>query len=173
MYALSSTPPPILHITLIAFWVINTLNREMQYVVVIYLTPLIFFSWKYEHVYLISRLLVGFWLAWQIVWVCVLISVSVAGSTSLDDLDLFFIKVTVLPEGSNESWIFSVKFWSNRIWNRVDCQHSEKRSRTHKRLKECFLIGWNRRKHANFQGSPLFQAMYNIKTEKKHKIKST
>ena len=34
------------------------------------------------------------------------------------------------------------------------------------RLKEHFLIGWNRTKWANFWGSPLFQATYNIKTEK-------
>ena len=53
-----------------------------------------------------------------------------------------------------------------KIWNKVDCQHSEKRSKTHKRLKECFLIGRNRTKHANFWGSPLFQATYNMKTEK-------
>ena len=38
------------------------------------------------------------------------------------------------------------------------------RSKTHKRRKECFLIGQNRTKHAHFQGSP--QATYNIKTEK-------
>ena len=35
---------------------------------------------------------------------------------------------------------------------------------THRRLKELFLIGRNRTKRANFQGSPLFQATYNIKT---------
>ena len=40
------------------------------------------------------------------------------------------------------------------------------RSKTHKRLKTHFLIGRNRTKCANFLGSPLFQAMYNIKTEK-------
>ena len=39
-------------------------------------------------------------------------------------------------------------------------------SRTHKRLKERFLIGQNRTKHANFRGSALFHATYNIKTEK-------
>ena len=50
-----------------------------------------------------------------------------------------------------------------KIWKRVDCQHSEKRSRTLKRLKRS-LFNWT--KHANFWGSPLFQAMYNIKTEK-------
>ena len=42
----------------------------------------------------------------------------------------------------------------------------KKRSKTHKRLKERFLIGRNRTKCANFRGSPLFQATYNIKTEK-------
>ena len=53
-----------------------------------------------------------------------------------------------------------------KIWNRVDCQHSEKISQTHKRLKECFLIGQNRTKGAHFWGGSLFQATYNIKTEK-------
>ena len=35
----------------------------------------------------------------------------------------------------------------------------------HTRIKtERFLMGQNRKKRANFQGSPLFQATYNIKT---------
>ena len=34
-------------------------------------------------------------------------------------------------------------------------------SKTHKRLREHFLIRQNRTKHANFQGKPLFQATYN------------
>ena len=40
------------------------------------------------------------------------------------------------------------------------------RFKTHKRLKECFLIRWNRTKCANFPGSPLFQARYNNTTDK-------
>ena len=44
--------------------------------------------------------------------------------------------------------------------------------KTHKRLKECFLIGWNRTKHAHFWGSPLFQATYNRKTEKEDFLKN-
>ena len=47
-----------------------------------------------------------------------------------------------------------------KIWNRVDCQRSEKRSKTHKRLKERFLIRQNRTKCANFQGNNLFQDDY-------------
>ena len=59
-------------------------------------------------------------------------------------------------------------FWSilreKKIWNRVDCQRSEeKKSKTHKRLKERFLIGRHRTKLTNFRGSPLFQARYNNK----------
>ena len=54
-------------------------------------------------------------------------------------------------------------YTEKKIWYRVDCQHSEKRSKTHKRLKRTFF-NWT--KQANFQGSPLFQAAYNIKTEK-------
>ena len=42
----------------------------------------------------------------------------------------------------------------------------EKTSKTHKKLKERFLIGRNRTKRANFRGNPLFQATYDIKTEK-------
>ena len=47
-----------------------------------------------------------------------------------------------------------------KIWNRVDCLRSEKRSKTHKRLKECFLIGQNWTKRANFWCNHLFQATY-------------
>ena len=43
---------------------------------------------------------------------------------------------------------------------------SSRRSKTHKRLKERFLIGRNRTKRANVRGSPLSQATYNRKTEK-------
>ena len=42
--------------------------------------------------------------------------------------------------------------------------------KTHKRLKDCFLIGRNRTKRAHFRGSPLFQATYNIKTEKQNNL---
>ena len=53
------------------------------------------------------------------------------------------------------------------IRNRVDCKRSgKKRSKTHKRLKQRFLIGRNRTERAHFRGSPLFQATYTIKTEK-------
>ena len=41
----------------------------------------------------------------------------------------------------------------------------QKRSKTHKRLKERFLIRRNRTKRANFPGNPLFQATYNNTTE--------
>ena len=37
-------------------------------------------------------------------------------------------------------------------------------SKTQKRLKECFWIGWNWTKCVNFRGSPLFQDTYNRKT---------
>ena len=40
------------------------------------------------------------------------------------------------------------------------------RSKTHQRLEERFLIGRNRTTSANFRGIPLFQARYNIKTQK-------
>ena len=56
--------------------------------------------------------------------------------------------------------------FTSKHWNRIDCKHSGKRSKTHKRSKECFLIGQNRTKHAHFWGSHLFQATYNLKTEK-------
>ena len=38
--------------------------------------------------------------------------------------------------------------------------------KTHNRLNERFLSGRNRTKRANFRTSPLFQATYNLKTEK-------
>ena len=48
-----------------------------------------------------------------------------------------------------------------KICNRVDCQRSEKRSKTHKKLKERFLIIRNRTKRANFPCNHLFRATYN------------
>ena len=39
------------------------------------------------------------------------------------------------------------------------------RSKTHKRLKERFLIRRNRTKRENYRGKPLFQATYNNTTE--------
>ena len=36
----------------------------------------------------------------------------------------------------------------------------------HERFKECFLIGRNRTKRANFRGSPFFRATYILNTEK-------
>ena len=43
-----------------------------------------------------------------------------------------------------------------KIWNSVDCQRSEKRSKTHKRLKERFWIWRNRTKHAKKVWNPDF-----------------
>ena len=70
----------------------------------------------------------------------------------------------------SEKKSFHSYLWSKKKKKKsetVDCQCSEekKRSKTHKRLKACFLIGQNRTKCANFWGSPLFQATYNLKTE--------
>ena len=45
----------------------------------------------------------------------------------------------------------------------------KKRSKTHKRLKERFLLRRNRTKRANFRGSPLFQASYNNKNKQTEK----
>ena len=42
----------------------------------------------------------------------------------------------------------------------VQTERKKERSKTHKRLKERFLIGRNRTKHANFRGSPLFQVCW-------------
>ena len=72
-----------------------------------------------------------------------------------------YMQLTVT--GSFITGLYLSKKKKKKIWKRVDCQHSEKRSRTLKRLKRS-LFNWT--KHANFWGSPLFQAMYNIKTEK-------
>ena len=49
---------------------------------------------------------------------------------------------------SNQVWLQTIR---SLIWNRVDCQRSEKKkSKTHKRLKERFLIRRNKTKRANF-----------------------
>ena len=67
-----------------------------------------------------------------------------------------------------DSW--NILFFLNsiiEIWHSnmtcVDLAYVWK-SKTHKRLKECFSTGRNRTKRGNFQGNPLFQATYNIKT---------
>ena len=52
-------------------------------------------------------------------------------------------------------------------------QVTKLKSRTHKRLKERFLIGRNRTKCSNFRRSSLFEATYNIQTEEKQTIAST
>ena len=51
-----------------------------------------------------------------------------------------------------------------KIWNRVDCQRSEKRSKTHKRLKECFLIRHNR---TMADGRPIKKRSFNQRVENK------
>ena len=71
-------------------------------------------------------------------------------------------------------WFVSgVALKKKKIWNRVDCQRSakEKNPKTHKRLKERFLIGRNTTKFAKFRGSPRFQATYNIKNRRRRKKK--
>ena len=73
---------------------------------------------------------------------------------------------------NNELLIWKIHPWPCRTlyltWSTEASTKSCKKmwSQTYKRLKEHLLIGWNRTKHTHFQGSPLFQAMYNIKTEK-------
>ena len=66
------------------------------------------------------------------------------------------------PEGREGRTLVSAK-WSE---TGLTASVLKKRSQTHKRLKERFWIGRNRAKRANFRGSPLFQATYNIKREK-------
>ena len=63
-------------------------------------------------------------------------------------------------------FIYLLCFKKKKIWNRIDCQRSEKKIHNTQEIKRTFLIGRNRTKRAHFRGSPLFQAMYNIKTEK-------
>ena len=59
-------------------------------------------------------------------------------------------------------WLKTYFLWpppkkkQKKIWNRVDCQRSEKRSKTHKRLKERFLIRRNRTKQKTVKGITVF-----------------
>ena len=76
--------------------------------------------------------------------------------TSLDKRDVW------VPESVNKARQ-PCCFRKKKILNRVDCQRSEKESKTHKRLQERFLIQRNRTKRANFRGKPLFRATYNRK----------
>ena len=63
-------------------------------------------------------------------------------------------------------WYMTHSQKQKKIWNRVDCQRSEKRSETHKRFKRTLLIGKNKTKCVNFWGSPFFfsffKAIYNM-----------
>ena len=64
---------------------------------------------------------------------------------------------------SNIAWLLQTLKRLCTIW-----------SKTHKRLKERFLIGQNSTKHANIQESPLFQATYKkTTTTEKQTINST
>ena len=64
------------------------------------------------------------------------------------------------PQSSNDPFTFK------KSETELTASVLEKRSKTRKRLKERFLTGRNRTKRANFLGTPLFKATYNIKTEK-------
>ena len=75
--------------------------------------------------------------------------------------------------GSRRNWYRNASKYLKKIWNRVHRQRSEKRSKTHKRLKERFLIRRNRTKRANFRGNPLFQATYNNNKTEKQTMNST
>ena len=55
---------------------------------------------------------------------------------------------------------------TNKSETELTASVPEKRSKTHKELKERFFSRRNRTKRANFRGSLLFQATYNIKTDK-------
>ena len=72
------------------------------------------------------------------------------------------------------SMLFGYNLWKLNSWyrRRAIIKHLMKisRSKTRKKLKERFLIGQNRTKRANFRGSPLFRATYNIKTGEKKVI---
>ena len=54
---------------------------------------------------------------------------------------------------------------TKKIWNRVDCQHSEKTFKTHKRLKRTLFNHTKQRQDANFQGNSLFQSYVQYKNK--------
>ena len=58
--------------------------------------------------------------------------------------------VPLMKKNLKQSWLPA--FWK------------KKRSKTHKRLKERYLTGRNRTRHANFREGPIFQATCNVKT---------
>ena len=57
-------------------------------------------------------------------------------------------------------------YFSQKNLKQLTASVVKKDPKTHKRLKENFLIRRNRTKCANFRGNPLFQATYNMKTGK-------
>ena len=74
--------------------------------------------------------------------------------------------------------LFSTEKKKKKSETELTASALKKRSKTHKSLRERFLIGRNKTKRALFRGSPLFKATYNIKIknkkteEKKKAIKS-
>ena len=100
---------------------------------------------------------------------------------------------TILQPRSNTDTFFTLGNWACHHHHHYCCCHmlgcllpapplwknmrqswlpvfKKKKSITHKRLKERFSIGRNRTKCATIQGSPLFQATYNIKSEEKKTV---
>ena len=74
------------------------------------------------------------------------------------------IKCQSLDTSITSNSIFLLMLWE-RSETGLTASVLKKRSKTHKRLKECFLIRRNRTKRANFRGNLLFQATYNNTTE--------
>ena len=91
---------------------------------------------------------------------------GVMGRMPQQNLTLCLISGTSCPCAGQKPWNLSQQICEvnyskkkKKNWNRVDHQHSEKRSKTHKRLKECFLVGRNRTKCANVFRKSFYKAM--------------
>ena len=76
-------------------------------------------------------------------------------------LVLVFGRRLIQKENKPLHWVTETNRQANRWMNRN--RHAN-RSKTHKRLKKCFLIRRNRTKRENFRDKPLFQATYNNTT---------
>ena len=83
---------------------------------------------------------------------------SFVSDTTLSDVDMRIH----LSYNTASRWSGALNIWATCItdWH-LSLLLRKRRSKTHTRLKDRFLMRRNRTKCANFQGKSLFQAMYN------------
>ena len=92
------------------------------------------------------------------VYVCVCVCVCVSIHFNRWKLSWFWFYF--LNSRNCACFYFNTIKWREKSKTDLTASVLKKRLKTHKRLKEHFLIKWNETKHSNFRGNPLFQAMF-------------